>query len=130
MTDEPFIFSRPVPPQLPPRRAMLEVLLVAGASLFRDAVDSRVVEQVLGQGGGVIDSQDEVGGWPTIATWPPAQDADRDGMADPWESSNGLDPDDPGDHAGNDLHPGHTNLEVYLNQPVGDDEGNVPPGCA
>ena len=43
------------------------VLSKAGASAPRDAVDARVVADVRKGGGKIIDSQDEVGGWPDLA---------------------------------------------------------------
>ena len=43
------------------------VLRKAGASAPRDAVDRRVVADVKKRGGKIIDSQDEVGGWPDLA---------------------------------------------------------------
>jgi hypothetical protein len=73
--------------------------------------------------GGVIDSQEDVGGWPEPPGPPPGpapEDVDRDGMADTWELSQGLDPTDsddrnaPDDRNAHDLDAGYTNLEVYL----------------
>jgi hypothetical protein len=92
------------------------VLDGAGASLWRDAIDRRIVAQVAMRVGGVIDSQEEVGGWPEPGPPPgPApQDVDRDGMADTWELAQGLDPADPDDRNGHDLADGYTNLELYL----------------
>ena len=95
----------------------MRILLRAGASLFRDAVDDRIIKQVIKQSGNIIDSQDDVGGWPEDP--PPMSapaDLDRDGMADTWETKRGLDPDDPEDRNGFDLSHRYTNLEIYLNQ--------------
>lgn len=44
--------------------AMTAVLAGAGASNFRDSVDQRMVDDVTNGTGGIIDSQDDVGGWP------------------------------------------------------------------
>lgn len=44
--------------------ALLRVLASAGASRHRDAVDVRVVDEVRSGGGRIIDSQEDVGGWP------------------------------------------------------------------
>ena len=73
---------------------------------------------------GIIDSQNDVGGYPNSTTFKsgtaPA-DTDRDGMPDTWELSHGLNPDDATDGAivslsGDD----YTNLELYLNECAGD----------
>lgn len=42
------------------------VLRSAGASAVRDAVDQRIVADVKRRSGKIIDSQDEVGGWPDL----------------------------------------------------------------
>ena len=60
--------------------AYVRVLSAAGASLVRDIVDSRVVSNVLHQDGAVIDSQNQVGGWPTLNSLPAPADSDQDGM--------------------------------------------------
>ena len=43
------------------------VLRTAGASMRRDAVDVRVVSDVKNRSGKIIDTQDEVGGWPDLS---------------------------------------------------------------
>jgi hypothetical protein len=111
----PFAFERPEPPLLPAREALEAVLRGAGASLARDAVDRRVVEQVRAQRGGLVDSPDAVGGWPPDPPAPPAApDGDGDGLPDAWERARGLDPGDPADAARATLAPPWTDLEVYL----------------
>ena len=100
------------------------VLDQAGSSLFRDAMDIRLVEEVrtgmvIHKGSktgipGIIDSQHDVGGWPELKSLPAQKDTDRDGMPDAWEIENGLDPDKRSDRF-YDLNPNFTNLEVYLN---------------
>lgn len=108
-----------------------QVLANAGAMLpKRDAVDRRVVEQVRsGTGKMLIDSQDEVGGWPKLKSSPPPLDSNNDGMPDEWSKRYGLNPQSvefrPGDQdavfylnneASRDLDgDGYTNLEEYLN---------------
>jgi hypothetical protein len=117
LEDQAFEFDRVEIKPLPARWAFLRILLRAGASLFRDAVDDRIIKQVIKQSGNIIDSQDDVGGWPKDP--PPMSapaDLDRDGMADTWETKRGLDPDDPEDRNGFDLSHRYTNLEIYLNQ--------------
>ncbi len=104
------------------------VLAYAGASLQRDAVDERVVNNVRngdytasgsnGSDYGFIDDPSDVGGWPTY-TGEALADSDNDGMPDEWEKANGLDPEQD-DSAGYDLSSSYTNLEVYMNSLVED----------
>lgn len=63
---------------------------------------------------GIIDSQTDVGGWPTLATAEPPLDTDHDGMPDEWELRNGLNPNNPDDRNDVDEN-GYTALEKYLN---------------
>jgi hypothetical protein len=91
------------------------VLAHAGASRHRDAVDLRVVENVRQHQGRVIDSEEEVGGWPVLRSEPAPVDSDHDGMPDDWEKAHGLNPNDPNDRNGVADADGYTNLEKYLN---------------
>ena len=91
-----------------------QVLAQAGASLVRDPVDLRLIDEVMRQMGQNIDSQDEVGGWPALASGEPPLDSDRDGLPDDWENSQNLDPHDPGDRNLDDDGNGYTELEEYL----------------
>jgi hypothetical protein len=90
------------------------VLAHAGASLHRDAVDVRVIDNVRNRNGKLIDSQKEVGGWPGLKSGNPLPDTDRDGMPDAWERAHGLNPNDAADR---NLpgEGGYTQLEIYLN---------------
>jgi pectate lyase len=102
--------------------AYKSVLKNAGASFRRDAVDERIVNDVrtgMSISGknknGIIDSQNDVGGWPELKSQPAAVDNDQDGMPDDWEIKNKLDPksiDDASDYA---LSKQYTNIEVYVN---------------
>ena len=95
------------------------VLAEAGASRVRDAADRRVVKGVMDRSHRRIDSQTQVGGWPTLAPGTTPTDTDRDGMPDAWEREHGLDPGDP--HDGNAVHAdGYTRLEHYLSDLAGD----------
>lgn len=106
------------------QESYLKVLDKAGASLFRDPVDSRVVQEARtgtytyegskGSTGGIIDSQNDVGGWPVLESLPAPKDTDRDGMPDAWETARGLNPNTYNPN-GYNLDPNYTNLEVYLN---------------
>ena len=95
--------------------AFERVLKSAGASRRRDAADRRIVEGVIQRTNRLIDSQDEVGGWPDLQSEPAPRDTDRDGMPDDWEANQGLNPNDPNDRNGMKDGTGYTNLEVYLN---------------
>ncbi|MFE5342211.1 fibronectin type III domain-containing protein [Isoptericola sp. NPDC056578] len=99
-----------------PRRALDLTLDHAGASVARDAVDARVVDEVRHQTGAIIGDESDVGGYPELDEGTPATDADRDGMADDWELARGLDPTDPEDRNGDDDGDRYTNLEEYLNE--------------
>jgi hypothetical protein len=72
-----------------------------------------VVEWVREGRGGLIDSQQEVGGWPQLRSGEAPADSDKDGMADAWERARGLDP-AKADQNGDDDGDGYTNLEEYL----------------
>lgn len=91
------------------------VLAKAGASLVRDDVDKRFFRDVKNRTGALIDSQDEVGGWPELESSPAPTDTDRDGMPDMWEKARKLDPANPKDRNGDQDGDGYTNLEEYLN---------------
>lgn len=113
-------------------QAFAKVLDYAGQSYRRDAVDDRVTEEArngeytytgshLG-GKGIIDSQEDVGGWPQLDPGTPQTDSDGDGIPDAWETANGLDPADPADAATYSLDPArwYTNIEIYANSLVQD----------
>lgn len=107
------------------RKAYRRVLEDAGANLpKRDSQDERIIEETksgichygdsYGAGTGIIDSQNNAGGWPELRTYDTRVDSDRDGMPDDWEISKGLDPENPADR--NLLTKrGYTMLEEYLN---------------
>src|SRR5690606_27673002 len=96
-------------------------------SYKRDAVDIRIVNEVRkgintytgSKTGylGIIDSQQDVGGWPILQSHTALQDTDRDGMPDEWERSKGLDP-TKANANGRELSLVYDNLEVYLNSLV------------
>ena len=104
------------------------VLSKAGCSLHRDAIDTRIANEVRngsytyngsnGSTKGLIDSPDDVGGYPTLNSEAAPTDTDRDGMPDSWEDENGLDKNVASDGKLNTLDKEYTNLEVYLNSLV------------
>lgn len=112
-------------------KAYDKVLAHAGCSFVRDAVDIRIVNNVTkgnytyegsnGSTGGLIDSQSDVGGWPTLKSAVAPKDSDLDGMPDAWEIANGLDPNDAKDGALYSLDSRkrwYTNVEIYANSLV------------
>lgn len=107
------------------------VLQCAGASLpRRDAVDTRIVEEVKNRTGRIIDVQGgfthgtsyEVSqaAWPVLTTTTAPADTDGDGMPDDWELSKGLDPNNAADAGMYTLDKLYTNIEVFINSLVSD----------
>ena len=98
-----------------PKAALDAVLKSSGATRpKRDAVDTRVAEQVRSGKGKLIDSQREVGGWAKLRAGEAPEDSDADGMPDGWERKHGLDV-TAQDHNGDRDGDGYTNLEEFLN---------------
>jgi hypothetical protein len=108
-----------------PEEACKLVLKYGGASFpKRDTIDRRIAWEVEndtalygGQSGkhsGMIDSQNDVGGWPTLRMNPAPIDSDHDGMPDNWEIDRKLNPHDASDRNKLD-EDGYTMLEKYLN---------------
>lgn len=98
--------------------AFEEVLKKAGASLQRDSVDTRIVlnakEGTTDYKNGIIDSQENVGGWPIIQPRESKKDSDMDGIPNQWEKEHHL------NCKINDanhftLDKNYTNIEVYSN---------------
>jgi pectate lyase len=107
----------PAPPveTQPAQEAFELVLQKAGATLpKRDPVDARIVADARNGTGKVINSEKEVGGWPTYqSAESPARGA-SDGIPEEWKKAHGLSLNDP--NAANALNAeGYTELEVYLN---------------
>jgi pectate lyase len=93
-------------------KAYEQVLADAGASVWRDPVDKRILDGVKTRTGKVINTQEDVGGWPVLPAGKAAVDTDGDGMPDVWEKAHGFDPKRAdGATVGKD---GWTNLEHYL----------------
>lgn len=111
--------------------AYLKVMQYAGASLSRDSHDERYMRET--QNGtaeymgsvtktkGIIDSQNDVGGWPTLNSGTAPLDSDKDGMPNDWETANGLNPNsNDANKYTIDPYKYYTNLEVYINSLVQD----------
>ena len=96
------------------------VLKNAGVTVpKRDSWENRIIENIRTNNfpfgdNGIIDSVEQVGGWPKLESTPPPKDSDKDGMPDEWEIANGLNPNDPSD-ANKVSSNGYTNIENYIN---------------
>jgi hypothetical protein len=91
-----------------------DTVLARAGAFPRDRVDARIVTTVSNRTGGLISSQTQVGGWPSLASGTPYPDADRDGMETNWETSQGLNPNDATDRNIDQDGDGYTNLEEFL----------------
>lgn len=109
-------FEYPLVHTQDPDVAYNHVLDYVGASLVRDAVDKRVINNVRNQTGVIIGHENDVGGFPLLKKGKAPEDTDRDGMPDEWEQMNGFDPRDPEDRNKDNNGNGYTNLEEYLNE--------------
>lgn len=124
-------------------KAFEKVLSYVGASLYRDAVDTRHMEEakngtatytgsaeLTGDGKkvthypGIIDFVKDQGEYTLESTSRPSDfDADSDGMPDEWEKLNGLNPNDASDaitYTLDNEKQWYTNIEVYLSSLVED----------
>lgn len=116
--------------------AFSKVLEYSGASLYRDEIDARYMEEAktgtakykgsITQSPGIIDKVADVNGY-TEANFgkgsrPADFDTDNDGIPDAWETANGLNPNDASDALTYSLDEKgyYTNLEVYANSLVED----------
>ena len=108
-----------------------KVLAYAGASLYRDEIDARYMEEAktgtatykgsITKSPGIIDKVADVNGY-TEANFgtgsrPADFDTDKDGIPDEWEKANGLNPNDASDALTYSLDKKdyYTNIEVYAN---------------
>ena len=111
-----------------------KVLAYAGASLYRDVVDARYMEETrtgtatykgsITKSPGIIDKVEDVNGYTEAnfgtASRPADFDSDKDGIPDEWEKTNGLNPNDASDALTYSLDKKdyYTNIEVYANSLV------------
>ncbi len=122
--DSRYSFANCIQGEQSAEEACETVLTKAGCSYRRDAIDSRIADEVRkgsytykgsnGSTGGLIDDPKDVGGWPVIAPAEPERDTDMDGIPDEWETAHGLNPKSFKDGAEHTLVSAHTNLECYL----------------
>lgn len=111
-----------------------KVLAYVGASLYRDEIDARYMEEAktgtakytgsITKSPGIIDKVSDVNGY-TEANFgtgsrPAGFDTDKDGIPDEWEKANGLNPNDASDALtySLDAKDYYTNIEVYANSLV------------
>ena len=116
-------FSIPKPKTQSAKKAYQSVLKNAGCSLVRDVLDMRYVNETRtgrftykgskGSTNGLIDSQNDVGGWPEYISLPAPKDTNHDGIPDGW-----LEKKYPGKKATDVNMNGFTYLEIYLNELV------------
>ena len=111
-----------------------KVLAYVGASLYRDEIDARYMEEAktgtakykgsITNSPGIIDKVSDVKGYTEenfgTSTRPADFDTDNDGIPDEWEKANGLNPNDASDALTYSLDKKgyYTNIEVYANSLV------------
>ena len=116
--------------------AFSKVLAYSGASLYRDEMDARYMEEAktgtakykgsITKSPGIIDKVSDVNGYTESnfgkGSRPADFDTDNDGIPDAWETANGLNPNDATDALTYSLDSKgyYTNLEVYANSLVED----------
>lgn len=111
-----------------------KVLAYVGASLYRDEIDARYMEEAktgtatykgsITNSPGIIDKVSDVNGYTEdnfgTGSRPAGFDTDKDGIPDEWEKANGLNPNDASDALTYSLDKKgyYTNIEVYANSLV------------
>lgn len=111
-----------------------KVLAYVGASLYRDEIDARYMEEAktgtatykgsITNSPGIIDKVSDVKGYTETnfgtSSRPAGFDTDKDGIPDEWEKANGLNPNDASDALTYSLDAKgyYTNIEVYANSLV------------
>lgn len=113
-------FAKPdVPVHIEPAETIVgEIARDAGDSLCRDAVDQKLVDELLsfGMKGALVADETADGGHPKAISFRAPKDSDGDGIPDAWELSHHLNPHDPADGQALDPKTGYSNLELYLNE--------------
>ncbi|WP_276390832.1 Ig-like domain-containing protein [Eudoraea chungangensis] len=85
-----------------------------GASILRDDIDKRIVNDVKNLSGTLKSSTAAAGGYDYTEITNSYQDTDKDGIDDSWEQSNDLNPNDTDDGSLDINGDGFTNLEEFL----------------
>jgi hypothetical protein len=121
---EPFAVA---PVMTQPADEALELIVKQTGAILprRDSLDTRIAEEArtgtarfggtYGEGKGIIDSPETVGGWPELKSLIAPPDSDGDGMPDDWELRFKLGPQDAADGPQDHDKDGYTNLEEFLN---------------
>ena len=86
----------------------------------RDRLDRKVLDDLRECRGRVIDSPEEVGGWPDPEPVPPPPDRDGDLLPDLWEAAHGLDPGAPDDPWADPDGDGRPSVAAWLAELAGD----------
>lgn len=113
-------------PVMDPGRLPEELPRTTGDALpdrsHRDELDKTALRNLARCQGKVIDSVDQVEGWPDPVLRPAAPDGDGDGLPDPYETSNGLDPQKADDIWAINPASGLSQVETWLAGLAGDIE--------
>ena len=117
LVDAPFPYE-PIAEDTP-EVAYRRVLKSVGCSFSPDAYDREVLRQVkkgIGTFGknGIINSQEDVGGWPVLKAKKAPKDSDGDGMPDAWERRHGLNPQNASDASAYTLDKGYTLSLIHI----------------
>jgi hypothetical protein len=130
VVQEPFPFGKTTTHTA--EEAYVRVAAYVGASLRRDAVDKRLINEMTtgtttykgsispSPQPGIIDRVSDTGGYPVLKSLPALPDLDGDGIPDAWEVAYGLDKNNPADAGSFDLDglKRYSNLEVYFHNLV------------
>ena len=105
-----------------PQQAYARIVNQVGPSLYRDEVDTRIIQELtsLGTLGQIVVRETDglYPGYPNPLPSPPKPtDTDNDGIPDTWETAHGLNPADATDWKQLGLT-GYTRLEEYVNELV------------
>ncbi|WP_218648125.1 pectate lyase family protein [Winogradskyella forsetii] len=98
--------------------AFTEVLKGVGVDIHRDTVDKRVISNTkkgnADYKNGIIDSQEDVNGWPIIKSKQGLKDTDNDGIPNKWERKLKLNLNKKDAHL-NSINEHYSNIEIYAN---------------
>ncbi|MFW6279055.1 MAG: HEAT repeat domain-containing protein [Bacillota bacterium] len=94
-----------------------EIVMESAGAFDRDDVDHRIVRELQEGKGSIIDSQNDVGGWPELRGYSPALDSADNHLPDWWLIKYGFAPEGEGtiDPEGDINNSGYTNIEEFIN---------------